>query len=70
MTPTPILKRLANSYEAHRLGICTRGHAMTPENTQSIGSAGLRCKECRRRIARESVRRRRAFRKANQEDAG
>jgi hypothetical protein len=30
------------------------------ENTQRIGSAGYRCKECRRAIARESARRARA----------
>lgn len=33
------------------------GHPRTPENSQSIGVAGVRCKACRRRIARESGRR-------------
>lgn len=28
------------------------GHPRIPENTQSIGKAGVRCRECRRKIAR------------------
>ena len=33
------------------------GHPRTPENTQSIGVAGLRCRECRRQIALASFHR-------------
>jgi hypothetical protein len=33
------------------------GHPRTLDNTQSVGSAGVRCRECRRKIARESARR-------------
>lgn len=29
------------------------GHPRTDENTQSVGVAGVRCRECRRRISRE-----------------
>jgi len=36
------------------------GHPLSPSNTQSIGKAGERCRECRRKVARESARRRRA----------
>lgn len=31
------------------------GHPRTPENTQKVGVAGVRCRECRRRISREWV---------------
>lgn len=32
------------------------GHPKTPENSQRVGSGnGVRCRECRRRIARESA---------------
>jgi hypothetical protein len=41
-------------------GFCRYGHPNTPENTQRIGVAGVRCKECRRRISRECARRARA----------
>ncbi len=35
------------------------GHPRTPENTQSVGIGnGVRCKECRRRIRRDSAYRR------------
>lgn len=30
------------------------GHERTPENTQSVGSAGVRCRKCRRRINQAS----------------
>ena len=33
---------------------CRAGHKLTDENLQAVGKAGFRCKECRRRIARES----------------
>jgi len=34
------------------------GHPRSPGNTQSVGKGGqVRCRECRRRIARESRRR-------------
>jgi hypothetical protein len=36
------------------------GHLRTQENTQTVGCAGVRCRECRRRIARESARRAKA----------
>lgn len=37
------------------------GHPRTPENTQTIGMGnGVRCRECRRAIARESARRKRS----------
>lgn len=36
------------------------GHPRSASNTQRIGKAGLRCRECRRKITRESERRRRA----------
>lgn len=31
------------------------GHPRTPENTQSVGESGQRCRECRRAIARRSA---------------
>jgi len=37
--------------------VCERGHELTPENTQRIGKAGVRCRICRRRITREHHRR-------------
>jgi hypothetical protein len=40
---------------------CERGHPLTPDNLQKIGKAGVRCKTCRRRIAREHVRRKTGF---------
>lgn len=30
------------------------GHERTPENTQSLGNAGKRCRKCRRSIAQRS----------------
>jgi transposase-like protein len=43
--------------EASKLrGPCKAGHPVTLENTQRIGDAGYRCKECRRKISRESAR--------------
>lgn len=33
------------------------GHERTEQNTQRIGKAGLRCRKCRQKIARESARR-------------
>ena len=44
------------------IATCDRGHPLTADNIQHVGVAGDRCKECRRRIARESARRRRAAR--------
>lgn len=38
------------------LRTCTRGHELTPENTQRVGIAGDRCRICRQRIAREWAR--------------
>lgn len=37
------------------------GHPKTPANTQRIGKAGDRCRECRRKIAREHWRRKFKF---------
>jgi hypothetical protein len=42
-------------------GACRYGHPNTTENTQRIGKAGYRCKECRRKIARESARKMRTL---------
>lgn len=42
-------------------GPCRAGHPVTPENTQHIGAAGYRCKECRRKLARESAKKMRAL---------
>lgn len=36
------------------------GHPRTPENTQKVGNAGVRCKICRRRISLASLQRKRA----------
>jgi hypothetical protein len=33
------------------------GHPRTAANTQNVGKAGVRCKECRQRITREHMRR-------------
>ena len=33
------------------------GHARTPENTQGVGCAGVRCKTCRQRITQASYQR-------------
>lgn len=38
---------------------CRAGHTLTLENLQAVGKAGFRCKECRRRIAREADTRKR-----------
>jgi hypothetical protein len=35
------------------LGHFPCGHDRTPENTQAVGSAGVRCRTCRRRLARD-----------------
>lgn len=43
----------------HLRGPCVAGHPVTMENTQRVGDAGYRCKECRRQISRDSDRRRR-----------
>lgn len=34
------------------------GHPKTPENTAPVGSAGFRCRQCRRRIDQDSKKRR------------
>lgn len=55
--PTPglakVIKRLSRSLAAQE-GLWPCGHPRTPENTQSIGVAGVRCRECRRVIALRS----------------
>ena len=43
------------------INTCRRGHALTPDNIQRIGKAGVRCKICRQRIAREHARRKTGF---------
>ncbi len=44
--------------EAQQLCVWPCGHPRTPENTQPIGKAGERCRTCRQRITRDSLRRR------------
>jgi tRNA(Ile2) C34 agmatinyltransferase TiaS len=42
-------------------GPCEAGHPVTIENTVSVGNGnGYRCRECRRKIARESASRKAA----------
>jgi transposase-like protein len=41
-------------------GPCVADHPVTMANTQRVGDAGFRCRECRRKIARDSARRRSA----------
>jgi hypothetical protein len=42
---------------------CPAGHEYTPENTRILSGGRRTCRECRRRITRESARRRRAARR-------
>lgn len=37
------------------------GHDRTPDNTQSVGKAGERCRACRQHIAREYARRKTGY---------
>jgi len=54
-------RRIEEKAAAYMLrGPCAYGHPVTLENTQRIGTAGYRCRECRRKIARESARRKAA----------
>lgn len=53
-TPSSRSRIVEMGGEARR---CQRGHLLTPENTQSVGKAGTRCRECRRKITREWARR-------------
>jgi hypothetical protein len=48
------VEEIASAYMLR--GPCKAGHPVTLENTQRIGAAGYRCRECRRAIARESAR--------------
>jgi hypothetical protein len=50
-------RRIEEIAEAYRLrGPCKAGHPVTLKNTQRVGNGGYRCKECRRKITRESAR--------------
>lgn len=44
-----------NRYGTTRVWGC--GHPRTPENTQAVGKAGVRCRTCRRKIANAYARR-------------
>lgn len=43
------------------LGVWPCGHPRTPENSQSVGKAGLRCRECRQHVTREWWRKHHGF---------
>lgn len=45
-------ERIFGNNAARELGLWPCGHPRTEENSQTIGKAGVRCKECRRQIAR------------------